>query len=127
MARLLSKMFSFQGRDTRADFLSYMGLSIAFLMAGVFAVFSFADTSTPGSPEDDAPLGVVPVVVLGVMILAVAVVRILSTCRRFRDAGRTPWLTLLVFIPGVNGLLMLALLFIPSSPDRTAEDAARMF
>lgn len=107
--RLLSKVFSFQGRDTRADYLSYIGLSALFVMASGGLVIAITEgTGTGGSDEE--------LVLLALVIAVTAVIRVLSSCRRFRDMGRSPWLTLLYLVPLINLIVLWALLFAPSAP-----------
>ncbi len=124
--RLLSKMFSFQGRDNRADFLAYIGLSILFVMVGAVGVVGVSSITSPGSLEPDASPPVFAVALLGVLILAILVIRFLSTARRFRDLESSPWLALLIFVPVINFIVLVALMFIPGK-GVTPEDAARVF
>jgi len=47
--RLLSKMFSFQGWDSRLDYLASIGMSVAFLLVGVLLVFGLSKVLAPAS------------------------------------------------------------------------------
>ena len=51
--RLLSKMFSFQGWDSRLDYLASIGMSVAFLLVGVLLVFGLSKVLAPASMEPD--------------------------------------------------------------------------
>lgn len=125
--RLLSKVFSFQGRDTRTDFLLYIVSSILVVVAAVYVTLELDDAFGSGTQDDGQDLSPFVLASFGVLGLTMAAVRILSTCRRLRDAGRSPWLALMLFIPAFGGLLTVSLLFSRSAPDRLTEDAAKVF
>jgi len=125
--RLLSKMFSFQGWDTRLDYLASIGMSVAFLLVGVLLVFGLSKVLAPASMEPDGEPTLLAVIALVSVFVAIVAMRVLSTCRRFRDMGRSPWLTLLMIIPGVNLITGIALLFVPSAPGQSPYEAANVF
>lgn len=120
-------MFSLQGRDTRSDFLAYIGLSIAFVFLGAIIVFGLSSIFGPATLEPDAGPSVLAGIALVLLVVSVTVIRILSTCRRFRDIDSSPWLALLMLIPVVNAITTIALMFIPSARGHSPEDAARVF
>lgn len=124
--RLLSKTFSFRGRDTRTDFLVYIVASILAVVVGVYATLELGDPPVSRG-RDDTGIGPFTVASVGAFVLAIAAVRFLSTCRRLRDAERSLWLVLLLFIPALGGLLTLMLLFSRSAPDRLTEEAVKVF
>lgn len=120
-------MFSFRGRDTRTDFLIYIVSSVAVVMMGVYMVPELGDPPVSGAREDGAGLGLFAMTSIGAFILAIAVVRVLSTCRQLRDAERSPWLAVPLFIPALGGVLTVMPLLSRSAPDRLTEEAVRVF
>ena len=125
--RLMSKMFSLQGRDTRGDFLAYIGLSILLVLVGTLVIAGVSSVAAPGSMEPGASPPVFAGLLIVALVLVVFVVRILSTARRFRDIGASPWLTLLMLVPLINFITMVALMFVPGKPGPSPEETARVF
>lgn len=125
--RLLSKMFLFQGRDTRSDFLIYIVGSVLVITAALYASVALDDAYGSGAQDDGQDMGPFAWASFGVLILLTAAVRILSTCRRLRDSGKSLWLALMLFIPALGGLLTIYLMFFRSEPDRLTEDAVKVF
>lgn len=124
---LLSKVLSFQGRDTRLDYLASIGMSVAFLLVGFLILIGLGKAFAPATLEPGGEPPLLAVIALVLLFAAVAAMRVLSTCRRFRDMGRSPWLTLLMIVPGVNPITGLALLFIPSAQGQSPHEAANVF
>ena len=125
--RLISKMFSLQGRDTRGDFLAYIGLSILFILVGTLVIGGLASIMPSDSLEADAPPPAFAVILVLMLILTIIVVRVLSTARRFRDIGASPWLTLLMLVPLVNFITTIALVFVPGKSGASPQETAGVF
>lgn len=70
------------------------------------------------------PQGQVPPLWLasGLWLLATALVAVLAV-RRLHDVGRSGWYALLLLVPGLNALLLVALLLLPGQPFATRHGA----
>ncbi len=87
---------------------------VAFLMwtlGYVFALFAVNFIYQFGSTEGNSK-GTVALSTFATIIIAVAnVFQILALCRRLRDAGKSSWLALLLFVPLINIVLFLYCFF----------------
>lgn len=99
------QLFSFNGRLGRLRFFTYLVLSTMSLMffAGIGAAILI-----PLSPS--AGIGV-----YGAFILCMTVYALSLYVRRLHDLNNSGWWTLLIFVPLLNLLLFIYLLFFPGS------------
>ena len=65
-------------------------MSVAFLLVGVLLVFGLSKVLAPASMEPDGEPTLLAVIALVSVFVAIVAMRVLSTCRRFRDMGRSP-------------------------------------
>lgn len=109
----------FSGRSTRKEFwLSYLayfisciGLTGLVLLLGAVAGF----------------MGLmIGYAVMGLVCMAATVPFLALSCRRLRDAGKSPWLTLLLLVPAIGPLVLLFMWCSPTDPslDEEEEDEA---
>lgn len=108
------KIFSFQGRLGRLRYLAY-GFALSIVMNLAMIPFMGAAAFMGGmgaNPEGMGMLG-------GVLMMVVAVVSLVFAImwlkRRLNDLNRSGWWLLLMFIPVVNILLAIYLLFFPGT------------
>lgn len=121
--------------DRRTYFLN--GAVLMALKYGVDALAVYGATGNFWSPVDyllpsyalrahilaGAPAWFLPALV--VWTLPFMWVGVAMTLRRVVDAGRSPWLALVFFVPFLNYVLMLALCLLPTTPWRAWEEAER--
>ncbi|MFP1683897.1 DUF805 domain-containing protein [Alloalcanivorax sp. C16-1] len=102
--------FAFRGRLGRLRYFAYLGL----VMLVLYLLLTFASVLTAGATrsEPSAVVGVVALLLMAVATFAACVYGI----RRLNDLNRSGWLILLGFVPLVNLLLALILLFVPGTP-----------
>ena len=100
--------FVFRGRTTRRDFwLAFLAeILVSFLIIAIGAVFVglLGDAWTP-----------IPFYAFVAYSVANVLPSLSIQVRRLRDAGHSPWLLLLAFVPWVGGLILLFFLLQPSS------------
>ncbi|MBM7335576.1 DUF805 domain-containing protein [Alloalcanivorax marinus] len=109
-AHAATEPFAFRGRLGRLRYFAYLGLVTLVL----YLLLTFASVLTAGASrsEPSALVGVVALLLMAVATFAACVYGI----RRLNDLNRSGWLILLGFVPLVNLLLGLILLFVPGSP-----------
>ncbi|HLY27523.1 MAG TPA: DUF805 domain-containing protein [Aggregatilineales bacterium] len=100
---IFTRSYSFDGKFTRLEFLIYMilvnipiGLLTSFLLSG--------------PQEDWSYVAMIPI------FLILVVSELGAVARRLQSVGLSSWFALLLFVPIVNILLILALIFIPGQP-----------
>ena len=108
------KVFSVHGRIGRLRYLAYGFLSmlIALPVFGVFAAVGGASTTDEGGP---GALGGIALVLLVITYLAMIVYSFILAKRRLNDINQTGWLSLLMFVPVVNLIMALVLIFMPGA------------
>jgi len=102
---VLSKYATFTGRSRRPEFWWW------FLLLLVYAVLFAALALLIGS----GTVGEVLVVAYSISMLAILVPSVAVVVRRLHDSGKSAWWLLLYLIPAVGGLLVLALMALPST------------
>lgn len=104
------RIFSFDGRIGRVRYLAY-GIGFNLLLAVVLVpILSIATVL-----GIQAGLTFLSLVVTGVFYVATFVVAVIFSRRRLNDLNRSGWWFLLFFIPVVNLLLAIYLVFFPGS------------
>lgn len=103
--------FKFTGRSRRAEYWSFLGVSIVLLTACVIADTylseAFFGVSIDGEP-DFTPM-------TSALFYIYSIVPSLSmTVRRLHDQGMSGWMLLLNFIPYLGGLILFILMFFDS-------------
>lgn len=107
-------LFSSQGRIGRLRYMAYSFSIIygAFILAALL-VFVFPNLLNSSTYRVDGIL-----VIIGLGLLSLMFIPILLTIQRLHDMDRSGWLILLFFIPLLNAVLTLALIFMPGSAAR---------
>ena len=104
------KVFSVKGRIGRLRYLAYNLLGfLAYLPAIAILAMTFS-TNGPGST-----FGVVTTVITGISYLLAFIWMIIVSIRRFNDINMTGWLSITMFVPVINLIAGLALLFAPGT------------
>lgn len=118
-----SSLFSWSGRSTAKEFLIafayYLGAVCAVCVTAALVPSALRFTEDSSFFFTVATVGMLLTgVVFSFFLLVFHVMLFASATRRFRDAGFSPWATLLYLIPPVAPLLTLALALLPSrKPD----------
>lgn len=114
------KVFSFEGRIGRMRYLAYgVGASILLMLAG-----SVAMGLTAGTMSSEGGLSVAMIVVMGLIVIASLVVTVMFGKRRFNDLNRSGWWSVLLFLPYINLLPLLYLVFFPGTQGSNSFGAA---
>lgn len=128
-------LFSFRGRVGRREY-AIAGVSLMLLKYGVDAALIHLETGQVWSPLDylsplletrEAKIGTKPGwlnVTLALWALPFLWIGATMSMRRAYDAGSSPWIGLLFFVPLLNYLMMLGLCIAPTS-ERVMEDPKR--
>ena len=108
------KVISFSGRLGRMRYLAYnLGLNIALSLLMIPFVGAAAFMGGMGaSPESTGMLGMV---VMAVVYIGSIVISVMFAKRRLNDLNRSGWWMLLMFVPLVNLLLVIYMLFFPGT------------
>ena len=111
MVKLIKKFFSnyvnFSGRTTVKEFwLTFLSLFLFLFILEILVAAVAAIGITA--------LTVIVSALLGIFLLAIIIPCLAMWCRRLRDGGFSPWLILIALIPGIGGLVLLILSFMPS-------------
>lgn len=112
--KFFSNYFNFSGKTTVKEFwLTFLSLLVfEFLLWILFAVCT-AGAAGAGSTVLGA-LATLLIVLLVLFGLAIFIPCLAMWCRRLRDGGFSPWLILIALIPGIGGLILFILSFMPS-------------
>jgi uncharacterized membrane protein YhaH (DUF805 family) len=101
--------FSFHGRIGRAGFWGrWVGLLIGLFIGEFVTVLLLAWIPSPGGIR--AMAGFESLIFVMALWFAASM-----SALRLRDMGASPYLTLIGFVPGMNFLLLLSLMFIPGA------------
>ena len=108
------RLFSSQGRIGRLRYMAYSFSIIygALILAAVL-VFVFPNLLDTTGYKLDGIL-----VTIGLGVLLCMFIPVLLSIQRLHDIDRSGWFILLFFIPLLNAVLMLALIFMPGSAER---------
>ena len=102
------KIFSFAGRIGRMRYL-------AFSMVMVFVMyFAMAIIAAIAIPQAEAGMTVMSLLI-GILSLASLPIALMFLIQRLHDMNASGWWSLLVFVPFVNALIGLLLLFVPGT------------
>ena len=103
-------IFSFSGRIGRLRYLAY-SVGMMFLVA--LAMIPLAGVSAmTGNTEGMSPIGMLA---MALLYLALIVLSVMFAKRRLNDLDRSGWWLLLNFVPVVNILLSLYMVFFPGT------------
>lgn len=103
-------IFSFNGRIGRLRYLAY-GIGIMFLLMAVMVPLMGATMFTAG----ESAMSMITILALGVFYIAAIVLSVMFAKRRLNDLNRSGWWFLLSFVPVVNILLTIYLIFFPGT------------
>ncbi|RDH82871.1 MAG: DUF805 domain-containing protein [endosymbiont of Galathealinum brachiosum] len=106
-------IFSTKGRIGRLRYLAYSMIYNFLIMFLVGILSAILIPMIAGNGEES---GVMMVMVMGLIYLPVFAIFFIVARRRLHDLDRTGWLTLLMFVPLINIIFGLYLLFGPGSP-----------
>ena len=111
MVKLIKKFFSnyfnFSGKTTVKEFwLTFLSLM---LLEFILWILLFV-----GITSGITALAVIFGALMAVFGLAIFIPCLAMWCRRLRDGGFSPLLLLIVFVPGIGGLILFILSFMPS-------------
>lgn len=134
MKSLLRLWFALEGRVDRGTYLRHgVALAAAKFLVDAALVWIFAhrlwtplDYLSPFFATHKLvlqPASEVLLLALGFWALPFLWIGVAMTLRRLTDAGKSPWLCVLFFVPVVNWALMLALCALPSVPQPEASYA----
>jgi uncharacterized membrane protein YhaH (DUF805 family) len=134
MKSLLRLWFALEGRVARGTYLRHgAALVAAKLVTDAALVWIFArrlwtplDYLSPFVSDRDRALQPSPEALLFVLAfwaLPFLWIGVAMTLRRLTDAGKSPWLCVLFFVPVVNWALMLALCALPAAPQASSSYA----
>ncbi|HKJ50304.1 MAG TPA: DUF805 domain-containing protein [Gammaproteobacteria bacterium] len=108
------KIFSFSGRIGRMRYLAY-GFGLSLLMNVAMIPFIGATALMGGMAGDPGSMGMLSIVLLAVIGIVSLVFAVMWLKRRFNDLNRSGWWMLLFFIPVVNLIVGIYLLFFPGT------------
>ena len=113
---ILRLFFSPKGRITRQPFI--IGIVVLIVVA-ILLTLMMNGLNRPGNPQGDlTPMEGMLLFLAVVVGMGSLYSNICLTIKRFRDAGLTSWLTLLILIPYVNLAVTIFLMVYPSkNPD----------
>ena len=107
------EIFSTKGRIGRLRYLAY---SMIYNFIIMFLIGILSAILIPMVAGDEGESGAMMVVVMALIYLPVFAVFFIVARRRLHDLDRTGWLTLLMFVPLINVIFGLYLLFGSGSP-----------
>lgn len=110
------KIFTAQGRIGRLRYLGYGMISYLCLIP-IFALIGVS-AGISGSTGESGEPGVLIFVLGGIAYLALIVFSFILAKRRLNDLNQSGWLSLLLFIPLVNIVVGLWLLFAPGKKEQ---------
>ncbi|WMW80952.1 DUF805 domain-containing protein [Undibacterium cyanobacteriorum] len=115
-ATYVPRFFSFSGRIGRMRYLAYQVFMVLCSYLFLFGAASLILSSSSASFSDffGSTLGVI-VVALFLMVLFVGTITFVR--RRLHDLGQSGWLTLIIFVPYLNSLFSLYLIFAGGDKD----------
>lgn len=105
--------FQLSGKFTRYEFMGLVAMWI--VASGIF--FSLGMAALERLHFRDLDEGAIATAATVAWCFAQAVSMLIAGIRRLRDLGRSPWLIVLVFVPFVNALMMVWLLFAAGTPE----------
>jgi uncharacterized membrane protein YhaH (DUF805 family) len=109
LARPWRLMFNFSGRSPRREYWLFILQYYALLIGLGFAI---GFSSEWLDPKRDGALGAV-ILVFGLLFLLLFVPLLAAAVRRLHDHDKTGWLVLVIFIPGIGGLIYFLLMVLP--------------
>ena len=128
MSGILTTLFSLRERVSR-DFYAKVGITLIIVKYLVDATVVYCVTGVPLLPwayalgafylSNNARLPTWLGIVMVVWTLPFLWIGVSLTVRRAADAGRSPWMGLVFFVPFFNYLIMLLLCILPSAPEET--------
>jgi uncharacterized membrane protein YhaH (DUF805 family) len=105
------KVLSFNGRIGRMRYLAYgVGVSMLLMFVGGAAMGLAA-----GAMYAEAGLSIAGFGVMGLIVIASLVITVMYGKRRFNDLNRSGWWSILLFLPYVNLLPVIYLVFFPGT------------
>jgi uncharacterized membrane protein YhaH (DUF805 family) len=99
----------FSGRVTRRGYLLVVLIEAAIYM--MFGVFRLYDGEKP--PDNYNPINMDPLSIIVILLLMIPT--LIYNAKRFHDFGWSAWSVLLTFVPVINVLMFLMLLFVPGN------------
>lgn len=109
------QMFSFSGRIGRLRYLAYQTTAIILIYL-VFAILGAVVLGMTGNSSPNfAAIGVIGALAMLLGFAAIIIVTFTFVKRRLNDCGVSGWWGILVFVPLVNMLMSLFLIFAPGS------------
>jgi predicted MFS family arabinose efflux permease len=118
--KALGPTFAFNGRTHRLGLLGYLTLGVLAFGVVSFIAGSFALLFSPAGATPPPAVVVIPRVLAGLIGLSVFIP---AAVRRLNDLGWNAMLAGLLVVPGVNLLLLLALLFMPGKAEANKHGA----
>jgi len=104
-------LFSYKGRMTRKEFAILHLLYALYFVIGLPIMYIIGET-------DSDSFHIILLAFLTVIVLPVLVIQFFAVVKRLRDLNHSGWFFLIYFIPYVNVLFWLYLLFKPSVKKR---------
>lgn len=105
--KFFSNYFNFSGKTTVKEFwLTFLSLMLFYFILWILLFVGITSGITA--------LAVIFGALMAVFGLAIFIPCLAMWCRRLRDGGFSPWLLLIAFIPGIGGLILFILSFMPS-------------
>ena len=105
-------IFSFKGRIGRMRYLAY-GMSI--MMLASMAIGFLAAIMLPAAGASGDTGGIIGMAVMGLGYFGILVLAVMFGKRRLNDLNRSGWWYLLTFVPVVNLVLAIYMLFFPGT------------
>jgi len=107
-------MVTFKGRADRGTYAFTWAAVIGFAFVAAFAMTLLGDSNS--EIASSISLVIYAAAVVGIVVVVVSV-----TVRRLRDISWPVWLAVLQFVPLINLILILILLFTPGKPPQAEQ------
>lgn len=111
---------NFSGRARRCEYWMFTLINtiisiVLYLLVALFALPSLLSGRDGGS-STFTPLGILPLALYTIYILAIVVPGLAVSARRLHDAGYSGWLYLIVLVPFIGSVVLLVLMIQDSKP-----------
>ena len=114
-------LFTANGRFSRLSYLAWLLInsliySCALMFVVAFGLFAALGSSLDPSLFLSTGLGLLTIILFVGIVIIFIVISVLITIRRLHDINKSGWMCLLFFIPVVNLIFALYLIFAPGTP-----------
>ncbi len=117
VSRFFKKYATFSGRASRSEYWwVQLFLWLISIVPGILIAAGSADAASNGQYVTSNALGVIGLVLAFLIAIATVIPTLALTWRRLHDANLSGWFYLLIFVPGVGGLIIFILSLLPSNP-----------